>query len=87
MNTQTTHLYNIEELDEALIESTIKEIYEALKEKGYNPINQIVGYLISSDPGYISSHKDARKKIKKIDRTKLLEMLLKNYIGEDEWDI
>ena len=54
----------------------MKKVYEALVEKGYNPINQIVGYLISGDPGYISSYKDARNKIQEIDRAKIVEILL-----------
>ena len=58
----------------------LKEVYEALVEKGYNPINQIVGYLMSGDPGYISSHKEARNKIARIDRTKILEVLVENFI-------
>ena len=55
---------------------TLKEVYEALEERGYNPTNQIVGYLISGDPGYISSYKDARNKIQEIDRAKIVEILL-----------
>ena len=58
----------------------LKEVYHALEEKGYNPINQIVGYIISGDLGYISSYKEARNKIAKIDRTVLVEVLLKNYL-------
>ena len=59
----------------------LKEVYEALTEKGYNPINQIVGYILSGDPTYITSHKDARNKIRKIERDELLEKMLRNYIG------
>ena len=57
----------------------IDEVYKALEERGYNPINQLVGYLISGDPGYISSYKDARKKIQTIDRTKIVEILLESF--------
>jgi uncharacterized protein (UPF0297 family) len=63
-----------------MIEETIKEVYLALEERGYKPINQLVGYLISGDPGYISSYKDSRNKIRQIDRSKIIEILLKNYI-------
>ncbi|MBP3801787.1 MAG: IreB family regulatory phosphoprotein [Clostridia bacterium] len=59
----------------------LKEVYEALTEKGYNPINQLVGYILSGDPTYITSHKDARSKIREIERDELLEKLVKNYIG------
>ena len=62
-------------------EETLKEVYEALKEKGYNPINQIVGYILSGDPTYITSHNDARNKIRTIERDELLEKMVKKYIG------
>lgn len=62
----------------------LKEVYEALVEKGYNPINQMVGYILSGDPTYITSHNDARNKIRLIERDELLEKLVKNYIGLDE---
>lgn len=75
-----THLYSIEEFEESLVNDTLKDVYLALEERGYNPVNQIVGYLMSGDPGYISSHKDARNKITKIDRSKILEVLLKEHI-------
>lgn len=55
-------------------------VYEALKEKGYNPVNQIVGYIMSGDPTYITSHKSARSVIMKAERDELLEEILKNYI-------
>ncbi len=75
-----TRLFNVEELETTLVEKTLKEIYDALEERGYNPINQLVGYLVSGDPGYISSYKDSRKKITSLDRAKIIETLLKNYI-------
>lgn len=75
-----TRLFNVEELETALVKKTLNEIYDALEERGYNPINQLVGYLISGDPGYISSYKDSRKKITSLDRTKIIETLLKDYI-------
>ncbi len=75
-----TKIYSSEEFNDALIAQTLKEVVEILKERGYNPINQIVGYLMSGDPGYISSHKEARSKITKYDRAKLTEVLLKNFI-------
>lgn len=61
----------------------LKEVYEALTEKGYNPINQIVGYILSGDPTYITSHKGARNLIRQIERDELLEKMVKNYIGID----
>ena len=62
----------------------LKEVYSALEEKGYNPINQIVGYILSGDPTYITSHNDARNLIRQIERDELLEKMVKNYIGLDE---
>lgn len=79
-----TTLYSIEEFDQALVKAILEEVYLALKEKGYDPINQISGYLMSGDPGYISSYKDARKKIVSIDRNKILEFLLRKSLGEDK---
>ena len=57
-------------------------VYDALREKGYNPINQIVGYLLSEDPTYITTHNNARSLIRRIDRDELLQVLLKSYLGE-----
>ena len=62
----------------------LKEVYQALVEKGYNPINQIVGYILSGDPTYITSYDDARNLIRKLDRDELLETLVKSYIGLEE---
>lgn len=64
------------------IKVTLITIHEALKEKGYNPINQIVGYLLSGDPAYIPRYKDARNLIRKIERDELIEELVKYYITE-----
>ena len=66
MPQEQTSLFNIEELNTELIRVTLREVYDSLEERGYNPTNQIVGYLISGDPGYISSYKDARAKIVEI---------------------
>ena len=62
----------------------LKEVYQALVEKGYNPINQIVGYILSGDPTYITSHNDARNLIRQIERDELLEKMVKNYIGLED---
>ncbi len=56
------------------------DVFESLKEKGYDPVNQIVGYILSGDPTYITSHKDARKKMSKLERDELLEEIIKFYI-------
>ena len=58
------------------------DVYEALDERGYNPIDQIVGYLLSGDPSYITSHKNARNLIRQIDRDDLAEVLVKSFLGK-----
>lgn len=82
MESDTTVLFDVDELNEANIKKTLLEVYDALEERRYNPINQLVGYLMSGDPGYISSHKEARTKISKIERSKMIEVLVKNYIDK-----
>lgn len=82
MSSETTHLFDLEEINEAVVDVTLNEVYDALEERGYNPINQLVGYLMSGDPGYISSHKEARNKIMKLDRTKIIEMMVRNYMNK-----
>ena len=60
----------------------MNEVYEALKEKGYNPINQIVGYILSEDPTYITTYQNARTKIRKVDRDDLLQSLVRSYLNQ-----
>lgn len=62
----------------------LTDVYNALVEKGYNPINQIVGYILSGDPTYITSHNNARNLIREVERDELLEKMVKYYIGLDE---
>lgn len=76
-NTQFFHVVKEQEYDVA---SILKDVYEALTEKGYNPVNQIVGYVMSGDPTYITSHKNARSLIMKVERDEILEVLFENYI-------
>ena len=71
-------LINDEELE---IRKIILQVYEALKEKGYNPINQIVGYILSEDPTYITTHNNARNLIRRVDRDTLLQNLVKFYLS------
>ena len=66
------------------IKKMLADVYKALAEKGYNPISQIVGYLLSEDPAYITTHNNARNIILKIDRYELLQSLVKDYLGIDE---
>ncbi len=77
---EETKIFTTDELEAELITETIKEVAEILEERGYNAKNQLVGYLMSGDPGYISSHKEARNKITKFERTRVLEVLVDNFI-------
>lgn len=77
-----TSLFDVSVIKRKLIASTVKEVYEALKERGYNPINQIVGYLISGDPGYISNYKDSREKLLDFDRAEIMAIILEDYINK-----
>jgi len=83
---ENTSMYDIESVEESLVSSTLKEVCQALREKGYNEINQLVGYVMSGDPGYISSHNDARNKITSVERSTIIEVLLKNYVSK-LWNI
>ena len=67
-------------MDEDNVYNTLKEIYSNLEERGYDPMKQIVGYLISGDLGYISSYKKSRSKISKLDRNKIIEIMFKEYM-------
>lgn len=79
MSQEQTSLFDIEKIDAELVRTTLKSVYNSLEERGYNPTNQIVGYLISGDPGYISSYQDARSKIQEIDRARIVEILLNEF--------
>ncbi len=76
-----TSLFDVSLVKRKLISSTLKEVYSSLKERGYNPINQIVGYLISGDPGYISSYQNAREKILDFDRAEVTAVILEEYLN------
>ena len=79
MSQEQTTLFNFSEVDAQAARETLEEVYDALEERGYNPVNQIVGYLISGDPGYISSYKNARNKMQEVDRAKIVEILLQEF--------
>lgn len=84
MNLDETMNFKIEKENNKEIQEILKEVYKSLEEKGYNPINQIVGYILSGDPTYITSYKDARSKIRTIERDELLEKMVQKYVGIDE---
>ena len=79
----TTVLFDTNEINERIVLETLKEVYNSLEERGYNPINQLVGYIISGDLGYISNYQGSRNKIKKIDRSMLVEVLLRSYLNNE----
>lgn len=75
-----TRMFSVREQEEIAMRQTLQSVYDSLKEKGYNPINQIVGYILSEDPTYITNHNNARALIRKIDRDELLRSLVQNYL-------
>ncbi len=79
-NFEETMNFKLEKEKDYVASEIIIKVYEALKEKGYNPINQIVGYILSGDPTYITSHNNARSLIRKLERDELLEELVREYV-------
>ncbi len=77
-----TITFSIKEDHEREMKTALNNVYDALSEKGYNPINQIVGYILSEDPTYITTYNNARSIIRKIDRDELLQSLVKNYLKD-----
>ena len=84
MVTDETVSFKVEREENTKCREVLKEVYQSLVEKGYNPINQIVGYILSGDPTYITSHNGARNLIRQVERDELLEEMVKNYIGLDK---
>lgn len=81
-DTDKTITFKISHEKEKETKEALLEVYKALKEKGYNPINQIVGYILSEDPTYITNYKNARGIIRKIDRDELLNILVRSYLNQ-----
>ena len=79
---EPTAIFSIYDDKDKEIKAILTDVYRALKEKGYNPINQLVGYILSEDPTYITTYQGARANIRRIDRDDQLQVLLKNYLGE-----
>ena len=80
--TDRTIKFSIKEENEAEMKKTLQAVYEALNEKGYNSISQIVGYILSEDPTYITTHNNARSLVRRLDRDELLQELVRSYLGE-----
>ena len=83
MDVQNTQYFRAVQENKMDVNEVLKLVYEALAEKGYNPLNQIVGYVMSGDPTYITSHKSARSLIMKVERDEIVEELLKTYIDKN----
>lgn len=77
---EDTKVYNSDDIQKEYISKVIKDVSSILEDRGYNPVNQIVGYLISGNPGYISSYKEARNKITEFDRAKILETIIREFL-------
>lgn len=80
-----TQYFKVEAEPENAVKVILSEVYEALSEKGYNPVSQIVGYIMSGDPTYITSYKNARGLISRVERDELIEEMLKAYIKNNHW--
>lgn len=85
-NMTNTQFFQVESGPQISAKDILEIVYKALSEKGYNPVNQIVGYIMSGDPTYITSHNGARSLIIKMERDELVEEMLKTYIEHNEWE-
>lgn len=85
-NLTETQYFKVEKAPELKISEVLEIVFKALSEKGYNPINQIVGYIMSGDPTYITSYKNARSLIMRVERDELVEEVLKDYTRSRSWE-
>ncbi len=87
MSSENTIFFKVEKEKNENFKQILREVYDAMakSDKGYDPISQIVGYILSGDPTYITSEKNARSLIRQVERDELLEELVKEYIGVNEW--
>ena len=85
-NLSNTQYFKVKTEPEVQVKEVLDVVYTAMEEKGYNPVNQIVGYIMSGDPTYITSYKGARSMIMKVERDELVEELLKQYIKNRSWE-
>ena len=86
MESEFTRKFQVVQDRSQEMHATLMAVYDALKEKGYNPINQIVGYIMSGDPTYITSYMNARSLIMKVERDELVEEVMKDYVSKHGWD-
>lgn len=85
-NLGNTQYFSVKSEPELSVKDVLRVVYQAMEEKGYNPVNQIVGYIMSGDPTYITSYKGARSMIMKVERDELVEELLTEYIRHRLWE-
>ncbi len=81
-----TQYFQVQKEPELKVCEVLERVYQAMQEKGYNPINQIVGYIMSGDPTYITSHKNARSLVVRVERDELVEEILKDYVSRHGWE-
>ena len=84
-NISNTQYFKVNTDPEYRVKEILDTVYDAMAEKGYNPVNQIVGYIMSGDPTYITSHNNARSLIMKVERDELVEEILRAYIKNNSW--
>ena len=82
MDSEFTRKFKVPQERSIEMKAILTSVYDSLQEKGYNPINQIVGYILSEDPTYITNHNNARTLIRKVDRDELLQVLVRKYLGQ-----
>mgnify|MGYP003408914637 CR=1 FL=1 len=85
MQSENTQFFEVEQESKDRVKKILAQVYDALQEKGYNPVNQIVGYIMSGDPTYITSHNNARSLIMKVERDELVEEMFREYIKTNQW--
>lgn len=85
-NINNTQYFKVEKAPELQVKDILAIVYQSLSEKGYNPLNQIVGYIMSGDPTYITSHNNARSLTMKVERDELVEEVLRAYIKNNKWN-
>lgn len=85
-NLNNTQFFKVEKEPELQVKDVLRVVFRAMKEKGYNPVNQIVGYIMSGDPTYITSYNNARSLMMKVERDEVVEEILKAYIKNEDWN-
>lgn len=83
---KNTQYFKVEKEQQIKVDDVLEVVYGALREKGYNPVNQIVGYIMSGDPTYVTSHNNARSLIMKVERDELVEEIFEQYIKNNSWE-